>query len=279
MCSATTGRPYLRWRTKFDHLSGGWQQPRRHGQFLSHPGRHRRPLLQHRPADFRPRQRFERGARRGDQQCADHGGRQEPGAAHELLRHGPGYRRQAGLRLGLPDIRHWPTTPQLWPGTKNWPAVANLDPTGVDDLWHATVNGRGKYFSARNVPNVVAGLREALNKIGARVGSAAAAATSNLEPVAGDNYAYVASYATVDWTATCSRARSTSIPATCRASTSCSPAEVPGCQWSAQANSTNDLVGAHGFSRARIRHAGRSTAPFTLPTCRGRNRPISIRAP
>lgn len=85
-------------------------------------------------------------------------------------------------------------------GSKNWPAVANLDPTGVDDLWHATVNGRGKYFSARNVPNVVAGLREALNKIGARVGSAAAAATSNLEPVPGDNFAYVASYTTLDWT-------------------------------------------------------------------------------
>ncbi|MCX7150509.1 MAG: PilC/PilY family type IV pilus protein, partial [Rhodocyclales bacterium] len=84
-------------------------------------------------------------------------------------------------------------------GTANWPAVANLDPTGVDDLWHATVNGHGKYFSARNLPAVVAGLREALNKIGARVGSAAAAATSNLEPVAGDNYAYVASYATQDW--------------------------------------------------------------------------------
>jgi Tfp pilus tip-associated adhesin PilY1 len=84
-------------------------------------------------------------------------------------------------------------------GTKNWPAVANLDPTGVDDLWHATVNGRGKYFSARNVPNVVAGLREALNEIGARTGSAAAAATSNLEPVAGDNFAYVASYRTQEW--------------------------------------------------------------------------------
>jgi type IV pilus assembly protein PilY1 len=84
-------------------------------------------------------------------------------------------------------------------GSKNWPAVANLDPTAVDDLWHATVNGRGKYFSARNVPAVVAGLREALNKIGARVGSAAAAATSNLEPVPGDNFAYVASYTTQDW--------------------------------------------------------------------------------
>jgi type IV pilus assembly protein PilY1 len=119
-------------------------------------------------------------------------------------------------------------------GTKNWPAVANLDPTGVDDLWHATVNGHGKYFSARNVPNVVAGLREALNKIGARVGSAAAAATSNLEPVAGDNFAYVASYATVDWTGDL-QSRSIDVnTGDVSPDTACSTAGS-GCQWSAQA--------------------------------------------
>ncbi|KAF0164697.1 MAG: type IV pilus assembly protein PilY1 [Rhodocyclaceae bacterium] len=118
-------------------------------------------------------------------------------------------------------------------GTRNWPAVANLDPTGVDDLWHATVNGHGKYFSARNVPNVVAGLREALNKIGARVGSAAAAATSNLEPVAGDNYAYVASYATIDWTGDLQSRSIDVATGDVSASTACT--EVgSGCQWSAQ---------------------------------------------
>ena len=85
-------------------------------------------------------------------------------------------------------------------GNRNWPAAANLDPTGIDDLWHAAVNGHGKYFSARNPAAVLSGLTEALNKIGSRVGAAAAAATSNLEPVAGDNFAYVASYTTVDWT-------------------------------------------------------------------------------
>ncbi|MBK7687328.1 MAG: hypothetical protein IPJ25_16175 [Rhodocyclaceae bacterium] len=119
-------------------------------------------------------------------------------------------------------------------GTKNWPAVANLDPTGVDDLWHATVNGHGKYFSARNVPNVVAGLREALNKIGARVGSAAAAATSNLEPVAGDNFAYVASYATVDWTGDLQSRSIDVATGDVSSSTACSTVGS-GCQWSAQA--------------------------------------------
>ncbi|MCX7156135.1 MAG: PilC/PilY family type IV pilus protein [Rhodocyclales bacterium] len=118
-------------------------------------------------------------------------------------------------------------------GTKNWPAVANLDPTAVDDLWHATVNGHGKYFSARNVPAVVAGLREALNKIGARVGSAAAAATSNLEPVAGDNFAYVASYATIDWTGDL-QSRSIDVnTGDVSSSTACTEAGS-GCQWSAQ---------------------------------------------
>lgn len=126
-------------------------------------------------------------------------------------------------------------------GTKNWPAVANLDPTGVDDLWHATVNGHGKYFSARNLPNVVAGLREALNKIGARVGSAAAAATSNLEPVEGDNYAYVASYATLDWVGDLQSRSIDLTSGVVSASTACVPADPTrsGCQWSAQAQLDN----------------------------------------
>lgn len=84
-------------------------------------------------------------------------------------------------------------------GTRNWPAVMNADPTGVDDLWHAAVNGRGKYFSARDPEGVKTGLTDALNSIQLRVGAAAAAATSNLMPTKTDNGAYVASYGTVEW--------------------------------------------------------------------------------
>lgn len=85
-------------------------------------------------------------------------------------------------------------------GTKLWPdpmPAENL--TRVDDLWHAAVNGRGKYFSAKNPESLAEGLSKALSGVSARLASAAAAATSNLEPVAGDNYAYVAMYTTVDW--------------------------------------------------------------------------------
>jgi type IV pilus assembly protein PilY1 len=85
-------------------------------------------------------------------------------------------------------------------GKKNWPKPVADSPTALDDLWHAAVDGRGKFFSAREPDSVVAGLAEALAGINARIASASAAATSNLEPVAGDNFAYTASYTTVQWT-------------------------------------------------------------------------------
>jgi type IV pilus assembly protein PilY1 len=83
--------------------------------------------------------------------------------------------------------------------TKNWPAPAADSPTAIDDLWHAAVNGRGTYFSAQNPDSLVSGISKALSGVTARTGSAAAAATSNLEPVAGDNYVYIALYRTVKW--------------------------------------------------------------------------------
>jgi type IV pilus assembly protein PilY1 len=69
----------------------------------------------------------------------------------------------------------------------------------VDDLWHAAVNGRGAYFSATDPASLSSGLSNALAGINSKKGSAAAAATSTLNPVAGNNFAYVASYTTVSW--------------------------------------------------------------------------------
>ncbi len=84
-------------------------------------------------------------------------------------------------------------------GTKNWPAPKADDPTAIDDLWHAAVNGRGTYFSAQNPNSLITGLSKALAGVSARTGAAASAATSNLEPVAGDNFLFVALYRTVKW--------------------------------------------------------------------------------
>ncbi len=88
----------------------------------------------------------------------------------------------------------------LTDSTVNWPVPASDSETAVDDLWHAAVNGRGTYFSAKDPAQLATGLNAALSEIGSKIGAASAAATSTLNPVAGNNFAYVASYSTVKWT-------------------------------------------------------------------------------
>jgi type IV pilus assembly protein PilY1 len=92
----------------------------------------------------------------------------------------------------------------LTSGSVNWP-----DPqTGtdgsiaarLDDLWHAGVNGGGTYASASDPEDVVDALRSALATIADQEQTGASAATSSLEPIAGDNFAYVAKYTTASWT-------------------------------------------------------------------------------
>ena len=98
-----------------------------------------------------------------------------------------------------PPVCSWQTD-----GTScDWPLPGMTGSDGfianVDDLWHAAVNGRGAYFSATNPATLSGGLSNALSSINSKKGSAAAAATSTLNPVPGDNFAYVASYTTVTW--------------------------------------------------------------------------------
>ena len=79
-------------------------------------------------------------------------------------------------------------------GGKNWPSPQGNTPSALDDLWHAAVNGKGRFFSAQNPVTLAAGINEVLNSVAQRVGAGAAAATSNLQPVAGDNFAFTAQY-------------------------------------------------------------------------------------
>ncbi|MBA3695739.1 MAG: hypothetical protein H0W85_02995 [Methylotenera sp.] len=91
-------------------------------------------------------------------------------------------------------------------GVKNWPVPELLKatpttegPAHIDDLWHAAVNANGTYFSARNPKELSDSLRKALSDIQSKVGAGSAASASSLQPTAGDNYNYVASYTTVKW--------------------------------------------------------------------------------
>ena len=107
--------------------------------------------------------------------------------------------RQTGLTANstvTPPVCSWQADGTIC----NWP-IPNPSgtPENVDDLWHAAVDGHGAYFNATNPTSLSSSLTSALSGINARKGSAAAAATSTLNPVAGNNFAYVASYTTVTW--------------------------------------------------------------------------------
>jgi type IV pilus assembly protein PilY1 len=82
----------------------------------------------------------------------------------------------------------------------NWPVPVSDTLTAVDDLWHAAVNGRGLYFSARNPADLYSGITTALNDINATIGAAAAATASNPNVSAGDNFVFVSDYVTSEWT-------------------------------------------------------------------------------
>jgi type IV pilus assembly protein PilY1 len=85
-----------------------------------------------------------------------------------------------------------------------WPNVHSEDPdvdyqARVDDLWHAAVNGRGKYFTASVPAEVVKGLTSALNNMKSVEGAASAAATSTPNISLNDNDIFSDTYTTVKW--------------------------------------------------------------------------------
>ena len=119
------------------------------------------------------------------------------------LNYRPDYRTSTDPTSDFQKIRDplvakpWP----LWPDPANYTGFDSWNnPRAIDDFWHTAVNGRGQYFSAGNPTSVIAGLSGALNGIQARLSAGAAAGTSSLQPVAGDNLIFVGSYITSEWT-------------------------------------------------------------------------------
>jgi type IV pilus assembly protein PilY1 len=76
-------------------------------------------------------------------------------------------------------------------GSCNWPIPVNNSPPNIDDLWHAAVNGRGTYFSAKDPAGLYSGLSAALAAIETRRGAAAAATTSTPNISAADNSVFI----------------------------------------------------------------------------------------
>lgn len=89
-----------------------------------------------------------------------------------------------------------PATPNdlaaLTSGSKIWPDPATSDAKKIDDLWHASVNGRGIFVAAKNPTEFADGLVSALNTIGESGGAWNVALTSNT--VETDGRVFIARY-------------------------------------------------------------------------------------
>jgi len=111
--------------------------------------------------------------------------------------------------LGL-GVKGYLKKPDDWAalqaGTLKWPVPNGTigrstwgDATHVDDLWHAAVNGRGEYFAATDPTSLAAAITDTFSAIAADSGTGAAAASSSQTPVSGDDWFFMPSYTTAQW--------------------------------------------------------------------------------
>ncbi len=84
-------------------------------------------------------------------------------------------------------------------GVCNWPLPVHDSQTALDDLWHAAVNGRGKYYNARDPASLSAGLSSALSGINVQQAAAAASATSSPNITQTDRSIFSSTYRTTKW--------------------------------------------------------------------------------
>lgn len=107
------------------------------------------------------------------------------------------------IGLGIPgtmDATNATTYSNLLNGTIGWPAPADGNITGanVDDLWHAALNARGRYFSAQDPTQLVAAFTAIVSDVLDRLGSASSGAV-NAGALSTSSYYYQAQFDSGNW--------------------------------------------------------------------------------
>jgi type IV pilus assembly protein PilY1 len=87
-----------------------------------------------------------------------------------------------------------PTSASAWPNPDQ-----NRSPTSVDDLWHATINGRGQMYTASTPEETAQRIRDGLNDILSQVGAQSSFAVSSINLDRGDRKAYLGSFNPAGW--------------------------------------------------------------------------------
>lgn len=87
-------------------------------------------------------------------------------------------------------------TPDVEPTT--WPTAVADKPSAIDDLWHAAVVGKGRYFSAKNPTALQVGLTAVLKDIAIQAGAASSGAITG-SAISGDSLFYAPSFESGKW--------------------------------------------------------------------------------
>lgn len=104
-----------------------------------------------------------------------------------------------GISLGLTGTLEQTDYPALVAGTKNWPAPSDGgDAENIDDLWHAAVNGRGKFVAATDPQKFAQALRSALSAVVERTASSSNV-SANSATISTDTLLFQARYVTNRW--------------------------------------------------------------------------------
>ena len=85
-------------------------------------------------------------------------------------------------------------------GLGEWPQPINNTATAIDDLWHAAVNGGGKYLNAQNAEQLARAMVKAVSDFTAQApGTGTAVGIAGAQITATKKYGYLTSYAPIDW--------------------------------------------------------------------------------
>lgn len=103
------------------------------------------------------------------------------------------------LTLGMKGTI-WPNAVSPFTTAPTWPVPVSNTATMIDDLWHATINGRGQMYMATDASGTAAAIRAGLQDILSQTGAQGGVAVSTVNLQRGDSLAYFGTYNPAGWT-------------------------------------------------------------------------------
>ena len=102
------------------------------------------------------------------------------------------------ISIGAPGTI-WPYAADPYVTAPTWPTPVDNTPTMIDDLYHATINGRGKMYLASDPAALAANMVAGLNHIVSQNAAQSGLAVSTVNLIRGDSRAYFGTYDPAGW--------------------------------------------------------------------------------